>query len=246
MRRRARSAASVASFVCAATFAAPAALVGCVDPDEGGEPDAFEVDPATTTSVVASSGTTAPLSYPPGPYGVTRGQIIQDFEFSGFPDPDAERSTLVTLRLGDFYNPTGDGTFDEGSPLGSGKAKPRALAIVLGAVWCSPCQEEARQDLPDQHERLTPIGGQIFFILEESSNPGVPSTKQDLVNWTKTFDNAYPSVLDPNRSMAAVVKPDTYPGNIIIDTRDMSIVDIVTGSPPDSYWDAVAALARDD
>ena len=130
----------------------------CVDPDEGGVPDPFVQDEATTTT-----GTSGQRSYPDGPYGVTRGAVIQDFAFSGFPAPDVETSELVPISLREFYNPKGDGVFPEGSPHGAGASIPRALGVVVGAVWCAPCQQEARPILPEEHSRLHPIGGEIFF-----------------------------------------------------------------------------------
>lgn len=236
IRRRTFAQASAAPFVvsCLASLM----LLACVDPDEGGVPDAFEPENASTT------GTSGELSYPLGPYGVTRGQVIQDFAFTGFANPVADSGTLVPLRLGDFFNPTGDGVFPEGSPYGAGLPKPLAVGIVVGAVWCSPCKEEARAMLPEQYERLKPQGGELFFVLSESSKPGVPASQGDLVNWTKTFDTNFPSVLDADHVLSAVVKADSYPGNIIIDTRTMAIVDVVTGSPPASYWDTFEAVLR--
>jgi len=215
-------------------------VAACVDPDEGGVPEAFEVVDATTTS-----STTGVLTYPLGPYGVTRGQIVQDFAFSGFPAPDANRSDMVAVRLADFYNPTGDGVFEEGSPYGAGDM-PRALGIVVGAVWCAPCQQEARTILPEKHEVLEPLLGEILFVLADSNEPGVPATRGDLVNWTKTFDNDYPSVLDPDYVLGGIIRADSFPANILIDTSDMSIVDVVSGVPPESFWETFEALARGD
>ncbi len=222
--------------LCAATLLT---LSACVDPDSGGVPDAFEPESSTITT-----GTSGMLSYPLGPYGVTRGQVIQNYAFSGFPAPDRENASLVPIPLGDFFNPTGDGVFPEGSPHGVGSPKPRALGIVVGAVWCAPCQQEARTVLPEKHAVLKPIGGELFFVLADTDKPGVPASKDDLVRWTKTFDNDYPSVLDPAYALGAVIKSDSFPANILIDTRDMSIVDVVSGVPPESYWDAFEALAR--
>jgi hypothetical protein len=240
IRRRAFARASAAPLLCVATILGTALGVGaCVDPDEGGEPDPFEPEAATTTT-----GTSGELSYPLGPYGVARGQIIQNFSFSGFPAPDENNSDMVPLVLADFFNPTGDGVFPEGSPHGAGTPKPRAIGVVVGAVWCAPCQEEARRVLPEEHARLEPLGGELLFVLADTDKPGVPASKQDLVRWTDTFDSDYPSVLDPAYALGAVIKSDSFPANILVDTRDMSIVDIVSGVPPESYWDEFASLAR--
>lgn len=217
-------------------------VVACDAHDEGGRPDPAEVDAATTSTGAGGGGPT----YPAGPYGVTRGQVIQDYAFEGFPSPESPRGTLVPMQLGDFHNPTGEDVFPEGSPHGAGKPKPRALGIVVGAVWCAPCQQEARHVLPEKHDVLAPIGGQIFFVLADTNQPGVPASEDDLVRWTQTFDIAYPAALDPSYALGAVIKTDSFPANILIDTRDMTIVDVVSGVPPESYWTAFEALARGD
>jgi hypothetical protein len=149
------------------------------------------------------------------------------------------------MRLSDFFNPTGDEVFPEGSPLGAGAPKPRALGIVVGAVWCGPCQQEARHVLPEKIELLRPIGGQLFFVLADTNEPGVPATRDDLVRWTDTFDTTYPAALDPDYALGTVIKADAFPANILIDTRDMSIVDVVSGVPPESYWTRFEELARE-
>jgi hypothetical protein len=222
-------------------FTAPLAVAGCDAHDEGGRPDPME-DGAASTGEGGGGG--GGPTYPAGPYGVTRGTVIQDYAFEGFPSPAAPRDALVPMRLGDFYNPTGDGVFPEGSPHGAGKPKPRAIGIVVGAVWCAPCQQEARSVLPKKHDILAPIGGEIFFVLADTSQPGVPASQQDLVRWTQTFDTDFPAALDPAYALGAVIKTDSFPANILIDTRDMTIVDVVSGVPPESYWTGFEALAR--
>lgn len=211
---------------------------GCNEVDTGGRPDEdVQVDGTTTTS---SGGEVA---YPPGPYGVATGQVITDYRFEGFPSPASPRD-LVPMSLGEFYNPTGDGVFLDGSALTVGAPKPRALGIVVGAVWCAPCQQEARSVLPEKNEILAPLGGQIFFVLADGTQPGVPATEQDLERWTQTFDTDFPAVLDTEYALGAVIKTDAYPANILIDTRTMAIVEVVSGVPPESYWTRFETLVR--
>ena len=100
--------------------------------------------------------------------------------------------------------------------------------------------------LPEKHDLLQPLGGEIFFVLADTNQPGVPATKDDLVRWTQTFDTSFPAALDPAYALGAVIKTDSFPANILIDTRDMTIVDVVSGVPPESYWTGFEALARGD
>lgn len=220
-----------------ALVAGSAALAACNDVDTGGRPEPFEVEGTTSTG-------TGPLAYPSGPYGVTRGQVIQDYVFSGYAAPEAARD-LVELRLGDFFNPTGEEVFPEGSPF-AGRPKPRAVGIVVGAIWCGPCQEEARNVLPDEHAELSPLGGELLFVLADANQPGVPANRDDLGRWIDTFDVPFPAVLDTSYVLGSVIRSDSYPANILIDTRDMTIAEVVAGIPPESYWATFEALARAD
>ncbi len=217
-----------------------ATLGACDAADTGGRPEPFEVEP--TSSGTGGGG----VAYPLGPFGTTVGQVVADYTFDGFPGPDASRAQLVTMRLSDFYNPSGDEVFPEGSPYGAGQPKPRALGIVVGAVWCGPCQQEARNVLPEKHAILTPLGGQFLFVLADASEPGVQATKDDLVRWTDTFDTDFPAGLDTAYALGGVIKADQYPANILIDTREMTIVEVVSGIPPELYWSTFEDLARND
>ena len=69
-------------------------------------------------------------------------------------------------------------------------------------------------------------------------------TESDLDRWTKTFDTEFPAALDPEYELGAVIKADAFPANILIDTRTMTIVDVVSGVPPESYWATFEDLAR--
>lgn len=227
----------------AVLVATAAGLLACTPTDTGGEPDPLE--DGTTASGGGGAGGGLEL-YPPGPYGVSKGQTIQNFAFEGFAAPATARGELVAMPIADFYNPTGAAVFPAGSPYGAGASLPRALGIVVGAVWCAPCQQEARTVLPGKHASLAAIGGQILFILLDASEPGVPAAPDDLRNWLDTFDVAYPAALDPERTLGALVRPDTFPANILVDTRSMTIVDVVSGVPPESYWETFEDLARGD
>lgn len=47
----------------------------------------------------------------------------------------------------------------------------------------------------------------------------------------------YPAVIDPSAQLGGSFDQSQFPANFIIDTRTMTIVDLVTGIPGDAFWD---------
>src|SRR5262245_27864689 len=103
-----------------------AALAGCGQTAEG---DGFEPPPEQPLPFDGGD-----IEYPAGPYSIDKGSVIANYEFSGFANPVKLPKELVTIRLSDFYNPTGDAVYPEGSQYPPGP-KPRGLLIVMSAVW---------------------------------------------------------------------------------------------------------------
>ncbi len=169
-------------------------------------------------------------AYPSGPYGIQKGDTIPNFELTGFPAPLEDRKDGVPIALADFYNPGGDGTFPEDSIYGAGP-KPKALLINVGAVWCQPCQYEADVLLPAQYEKYAPQGVEFLFVLADGTNPGVAANLTQLTNWTKKFDTAWPSTIDPDYAIGSLFKANAFPVNIVVDPETMEIVEVVAGLP---------------
>jgi hypothetical protein len=173
------------------------------------------------------------LPYPPGPYGVSAGQVITNFEFQGFyaPQANSDAGSVRSIKLSDFYNESGKDVFSDGSPYGAGSPKPKALLIDIGAVWCSPCQFEAKSVLPAEYSKYHEQGAEFLFDLADGPQSGVSATPSELTNWVRKFKTVYPSGIDPQRELGSAFKADAYPVNILIDTRTMKIVNIVAGVP---------------
>jgi hypothetical protein len=174
-----------------------------------------------------------PVTYPPGPYGVSKGQVATNYSFVGFyrPQADADPNHAQPIVLADFYNPTGSDVFPEGSPYGAGTPKPKALLLDIGATWCGPCQVEAKTTLPPKYGQYQPQGAEFLFLLADGAEPGVPGTAQNLSAWVTKFKTSWPSVIDPDRN---VTFGSAYPINVLIDTTSMVIVDIVSGGLSES------------
>ena len=174
-------------------------------------------------------------SYPAGPYGVTKGAIIADFVFTGFPAPreTSDPAQAVEIHLSDFYNPSGDDVYPEGSRYGAGEPKPKALLLDTSARWCSPCQEEAAHTLPDLYAQYHPLGVEFFLYLAESNEPSVPAKVSELKLWVNTYHQDFPGGIDPARNLASQFGSSAFPVNILIDTKTMSIVTVLNGKIKD-------------
>jgi hypothetical protein len=184
----------------------------------------------------------ARAEYPPGPYGIEKGSVIEDYELIGFANPVRLPKELVTIRLSDFFNPTGDGVYPAGGPHPEGQPKPVALLIVMSAVWCTPCQFEAERTLPDKHQELAPRG-EFLLVLAESAQHDV-ATESDLSGWTSKFETDFPAVLDPTHQLSQQFQ-SAFPANIILDTTTMTIVDKITGVAAEegTFWSTFASVA---
>lgn len=169
--------------------------------------------------------------YPAGPYGVEKGAVIGNFKLVGLPNPAQDQGESVDIELADFYNPTGDGTFPEGSVHGEGVPKPRVLLVNIGAVWCQPCQYEADVILPVHYEEYAPEGVQFLLVLADGPNVGVPATFNHLVTWTTRYETRWPATIDPSYSVGSLFKANAFPVNIVVDTSTMRIVEAVAGLP---------------
>lgn len=189
-------------------------------------------------------GGTTDQAYPQGPYGINVGSVIGGFSFTGYVDPELGTGAphQVPLSLADFYNPTGDGAYPVGSPFGEDTPLPRALVINVSAVWCGPCQHEAASVLPDKYEEFAPRGAELLLNLADGVEPGVAATFSDLDNWVTTFPVRYPAVIDPTYQVGALFDSSSFPANIIVDTRDMTIVEVIAGVPEDAFWRKLSDL----
>jgi hypothetical protein len=171
----------------------------------------------------------------PGPYGVGIGSVINNYSLFGFPNATNDTTTLKPITLGEFYNPTGTDKFGAGSAYGEGNPKPKVLLIDRAAVWCGPCNDEAKSVLPGMHAMFFP-NAQFLLALDEGSTPGTNPTQNQLKNWATTYKLDYPASVDPQTTFSTIVGQDAYPGNIIIRTSDMRIIEWVAGEPMNNYW----------
>jgi|HubBroStandDraft_6_1064221.scaffolds.fasta_scaffold167688_2 hypothetical protein len=224
-----------------------AALAGCADPSGNGLISEHMPSPLPPDAAI-------PVEYPApaAGFGITAGAIIQNFSFQGFQDPELS-TDLSTVQLADFYNPhlddpsymplpgaDDDRFYPPGSLYNAGaktlQPKPRALLIDISSVWCGPCNQEAKDVLPGRYAMYKPCGGQFLFQLAQGPNSGTPATEQNLLAWTSAYKVNYPSSIDMLNQLSTLYGGQTFPDEVIIDTRTMAIVSVVTAVPDDEFW----------
>jgi hypothetical protein len=123
-----------------APFAALAAFVVMAMPLGCGSNNA-SVPPALLDAVEKPSATGA---YPEGPYSTREGDVVADFCFSGWEDPEAasyDPGTTSKICLSDFHT----------------DPDARLLLVESCAIWCAACRSEYGGDgaqRPSLSERL--------------------------------------------------------------------------------------------
>lgn len=201
--------ASLAVFGCSGTKDAPAG--------PGGDTDTGTVED-TAPAVDAAPW----LTYPEGPYGVdAKGQVFPHLKFEGYLG--GEGGEWKTIDMMDYYDPTGErGIF--------------GVLVVVGAKWCGPCNEEAKNVLPGLYTQYQPAGGQFLLNLADGPTPGISAKQNHLRNWTNKYDVNFPAVIDPNYRMMDLAVQDAFPQNFLIDTTTMEIVEVIAGVPDAAFW----------
>ncbi len=228
----------LSSSTIATTLLALTLGMGC----GGGEVDNGSDDDGDVTPLPYEETTgqapTEKIEYPEGPFGNEIGSVVANYKFVGFVDPSVDTESAREIQFADFYNPTGDGVYPEGSPYGAGQPKPKALLIIVSAGWCEPCKYENANYLPGDYEEYHPQGAQFLLQMADGPTLGKPAVFQNLIGWTKKYHTKWPAVIDPTNKLSPLWAQDAFPTNMIIDTRTMTIVESIAGVPePDGpYW----------
>jgi hypothetical protein len=180
------------------------------------------------------------LDYPSQGIGTSLGDVIPNFCFPGFVNPN-ESKTETEICLGHFYNPSGEGSYGPDDPFVDGEPLPTVMVIDVSARWCGPCKQEAQTELPGIWDELHPLGLMLVTVLSDGEAQMTPATLDDLTLWTTAYKNGFPSVIDPTYQMGALFAASQYPAHFTVDLKTMVIRDFYAGKPPESYWQKVEA-----
>lgn len=206
-----------------------------------------------------------PVKEYPAEVGYVPGRAIPNLSFMGFADfaqPDLA-AYVQYVQMADFFNPDGLAVYQQ-NEFWTG-ARPKVVVLIMSAVWCGPCNVEARDLLPPKAQEYLPRGVQFASTLLQD-NQGGPATFTDLQNWANNYLTSWDSIsspgsvysgpvymlgLDPTEDLLSLFDP-AFPGNMVIRTSDMRImyraagtaVDLppsLTGQPAD-LWDVIDGI----
>jgi hypothetical protein len=180
--------------------------------------------PEIPPELLVSSGCNA-ANYPEGPYGGEPGDMVQNFCFQGFRNPEQDSSgALEEVAFADFYDPEGE--------------RYELLLVNSAAIWCQACQVE-HQTLPAEYGELGPKGlGLLSALFQDAERD--PADRDDLDVWIRTFEPNFPMVLDPDYQLGVYASAETAPLNLVVDARTMRIERKFIGDQAAVIWPFIA------
>lgn len=175
---------------------------GAVDADVDAGDDAASGDDGAPTG----------CAYPPGPYGVAVGKVLNpDLQWQGFA-PNA--SAPSTVKITDLYDCDGSKGIN-------------AIVVDSAGQWCVACQAIVQQVpiwLSSSGDKWTKLGVQILNLVIQN-NDYEPATITTAQQWRDQYKlTSIYVVADPN---------DTFPTNelpyeLLVDPRTMKVVHNLT------------------
>ena len=163
------------------------------------------------------------VNYPKGPYGYVQGSTIQNIHFVGKNEMGDQNAgaysgiSMMPVQLADFYNDS--------------STKYVALSGVAG--WCSPCNQE-QAEVPNLQAKYEPMGVKFFEAMMQGYNEqtGAPATENDINRWQTAHHLEVGIGTDPGNEIFQYADLSAFPVNMVIRTRDMSIVYMNVGYDP--------------
>lgn len=174
--------------------------------------------PAVVDETAVETGPVAP-AYPPGPYGLNKGQTFPLLSFKGYKDGLGAWTDISTAS---YYDP-------------DGKRGITGIYFVVSAQWCPPCKEEAG-NLPKWYSRSYKARGAVFTtaVIEKSDKSA--ATQAVVTAWRDSYHMNFDVMLDAHGvttlPKGTAAKPVGLPHNYVINPRTMKIAAVVEGIDP--------------
>jgi hypothetical protein len=173
-----------------------------------------------------------PSEYPCGPYGLTQGDVIANLSIPGKRDLNGDGSPVddpaTTLRLSDYFQKQG----------------LRALLLSLAAEWCLPCKNE-QPTLVSMYQSYLASGQVALLEVLVQDQLGNPAPQSVADAWATTYKLPFDIGADPQQVLTPYYNPTSMPTQLVLRTRDMSIVFLHTGPVSESQFkpilDGIAA-----
>lgn len=148
-------------------------------------------------------------TYPSGPYGLTKGDIIANVTFS---EPGGGELSLAELRA------------DTSAHL---------LHLSTAAGWCTACIEEQPR-LVEWEDTYGPEGLAVVVSVFEDPN-GFPVDASYAKQWAQAYETNFPVVADTPFVLSDYYPGgdiSVTPLNLLIDLCTMEIIDLRVGADP--------------
>lgn len=154
--------------------------------------------PAALSAFLISGCSSDPsvADYPPGPYGVNAGDIIENVSFR---DLNGKTVDLKSLYRG----------------------SARALVIYATGTWCFSCRQETdwlNAKVATNGTNIVPVA----VLLENNRHEREDATTGG--DWVHSFGVKFLTLLDPNGHLDGFRTSGVVPLNLVIDTSTMRIV----------------------
>jgi Redoxin len=142
------------------------------------------------------------------------------------PPPPADASTTrkypaepygseVCQRLEPFTLNRCDGT--PYSFVDDGWAEASATVVIISAVWCVPCQNEARVLEAQLVRPYAERGVRVVTILVQNSDRSAITSTQCTNLWQNRYNLTIPVLMDPRQTLSPFYPGLAFPGNLIVD-----------------------------
>ncbi len=188
MNRPAAAVLTFAALALSACGSSGGAPTPSASPDAATSPDATA--PTDTTAAVDAPATTN--VYPPGPYGSRTCARFEPFTLNRCD------GTPWSFNQDDFFTSS-------------------ATVVIISAVWCVPCQMEARQ-IESQLGPYRDRGVRIVQILVQNADH-TAITSGPCQAWVDRYQLQIPELMDPEQRLQPYYPGLAFPGNIIVDRQ---------------------------
>lgn len=155
--------------------------------------------------------------YPCGTPGFTVGSTMANVSLSGYADVDKNGNPLDdpfgTFTFASYYK----------------DATVKVLGISISAEWCAPCRNE-QAAFVSMMASYRAAGAAVAFVEPLVQNAAAaPADKTVIENWARTYSIDFDIGFDPTNTLAGYYEPQSFPMQMVVRTRDMSILYVSPG-----------------